>query len=259
MPKKVKKTFDQFYSLVYLSRWESLRESLLNEKTHFEFYKDEQMQKPYFLDEASLYPVKALNIKPNQSVFDMCAAPGGKSLQVLCALKGQGEVLLNEMSKNRRFRLQRVIEEHMKSEFIGLVNYSNRDASLMGKFHIERFDKILLDAPCSSERHHINDLSKIEAWSETSSKKLAIRQMGLLCSALDALKPGGEMVYSTCSISPYENDNVIEKLLKKRKGKLEVSSLSFDKGESTEFGWQLFPDVCDGIGPIYLCSLKKMT
>ncbi|MES2855742.1 MAG: RsmB/NOP family class I SAM-dependent RNA methyltransferase, partial [Bdellovibrionota bacterium] len=89
------------------------------------------------------------------------------------------------------------------------------------------------------------------------SKNLAVRQYSLLVSALQVVKHGGRIVYSTCSLSPLENDDVIARLLKKRKGEATVVKPTFEIGEPTELGWQILPDKT-GFGPIYLSVLERI-
>lgn len=102
----------------------------------------------------------------------------------------------------------------------------------------------------------LESAKELARWSLKGSKRLMIRQHALLCSGLDSLKPGGRLVYSTCSISPVENDGVIEKLHKSRAGLFRVVPVQESMGEATRFGWIALPDVC-GCGPIYFSVLEK--
>ena len=120
----------------------------------------------------------------------------------------------------------------------------------------DTFDRVLLDAPCSSERHVLKNENELAKWGPKRTKKLATIQYGLLCSALLSCKPGGTIVYSTCSLSPLENDNIIEKLLKKKGDQVELSNLPVDYFDQTEFGQISLPHR-HKIGPIYMARLKK--
>ncbi len=111
------------------------------------------------------------------------------------------------------------------------------DASRWGLSKTEEFDRILVDAPCSGERHLLKKPLELARWSLKGSKGLVVRQHALLCSALDCLKPGGRLVYSTCSIQPAENDGVIERLKKSREGEFEVERVAAPIGEPTANGW----------------------
>jgi 16S rRNA C967 or C1407 C5-methylase (RsmB/RsmF family) len=126
-------------------------------------------------------------------------------------------------------------------------------------YETEAFDRVLVDAPCSGERHLLANKSELEVWSPARSKNLAVRQYALLASALAVVKRGGRVVYSTCSISPLENDGVVAKLLKKRPGEVRIlkpEGLS-DKTEPTEHGAIVLPDR-DGRGPIYFSVIERV-
>jgi 16S rRNA C967 or C1407 C5-methylase (RsmB/RsmF family) len=112
-----------------------------------------------------------------------------------------------------------------------------------------------VDAPCSGERHLLGNPKELVLWSESRSKKLAQRQYALLTAALLAIKSGGRIVYSTCSISPYENDGVITELKRRKGDSFRVQDVSnLEVGEKTEHGVQFLPDQI-GWGPIYMCAL----
>ena len=119
------------------------------------------------------------------------------------------------------------------------------------------FDKILLDAPCSSERHLLEKKEIIKNWSAKRTKRLSQNQFTMICSAWMALKEGGELVYSTCSISPLENDEIIKKLFNKKGSSVELVDLHFDIGERTSHGWIFLPDQCT-LGPMYVAKLRKL-
>ncbi|MBR5927061.1 MAG: RsmB/NOP family class I SAM-dependent RNA methyltransferase, partial [Spirochaetia bacterium] len=125
-----------------------------------------------------------------------------------------------------------------------------------GLYQKDMYDRVLLDAPCSSERHVLSSPYYLAQWTPARTKQLAIRQFAMLAAALDAAKAGGRIVYSTCSISPLENDGVVEKLFKKRKGLFDIVELEPEIGEKTKYGIQILPDTA-GAGPIYYCCLEK--
>ena len=120
---------------------------------------------------------------------------------------------------------------------------------------------MLVDAPCSGEKHLLETKSELDQWTPSRTKKLASRQYSLLCSALLTVKPGGVITYSTCSISPLENDGVIERILKKKPDQIESVSDSNsipDFVEKTEFGYQIMPDQSGGFGPIFWSVLRRI-
>jgi 16S rRNA C967 or C1407 C5-methylase (RsmB/RsmF family) len=248
--------FDAHYQTVYGDQWPQLKAALSLVRQHVTL---SGLVQDYHLDGASTVPPQVLNVQPGDEVLDMCAAPGGKSLQLALAMKGQGRLVLNEMSRTRRNRLARVVDEHLTAEQRDIVRIWCQDASLLCLKSPDRFHKILLDAPCSSERHLLEHEDELGLWSIKRTKNLAQRQMGLLCSALTLLKPGGQLVYSTCSISPLENELNIEKLLKKRAGQIKTVPIpDAIMGEAKQHGVLIRPDLHDGLGPMYTVLLEKM-
>ena len=122
----------------------------------------------------------------------------------------------------------------------------------------ECYDRILLDAPCSSDRHVLNSPSHLEVWSVKRVKRLSVEQGSLLASAVDALRPGGELIYGTCALSPLENDAVVAKILKKRKMIEFVRIEDLPEGaDRTELGVHILPDKTRGCGPIYCAKMVK--
>lgn len=213
----------------------------------------------YIMDPASVVVARALEAQSGDVILDMCAAPGGKSLVLIEALREQGEIFCNDLSPERRERLKKVIQQYVPRDVRDRVWVTGQDGVQYGLKKAETFDRILLDAPCSGERHLLENEKALKEWSPRRTEHLATRQYALLAAAYLALKPGGTMVYSTCSISPKENDEVIRKLLKKKKGAVEVvASEPVLGGELTEFGQQHLPDVC-GFGPLYFSIIKKIS
>ncbi len=270
--------FHDFYSAQYPQRWESLFKQLqLKEnqvarknmfcQNHSVFEKGENIPRDesgllqyYIMDPASIYVAEALQVQSGHKVLDMCAAPGGKSLILIEKLQQAGELIANEISSSRRERLKKVIQQYIPMSVRPRVWVMGKDGATYSLTHAEQFDRILVDAPCSGERHLLeNQKAQIE-WSSKVSPRLAQRQYALLAGAFRALKPDGKVVYSTCSISKMENDGVIEKLFKKGKIKFEVEKIdeleTNSESEKTEFGYQFLPDRC-GFGPIYVSRMRK--
>lgn len=252
---------DEFYQNQMGSRWHSLRQALLRPARQIErenaFSKSHpQVATTYAMDMGSTFPAHSLQVQPGERVLDMCAAPGGKTLILLEALNGTGELIANDLSQIRRERLKRVLRQYIPEEMRGNLKVSGRDAARWGLSEAEGFDRILLDAPCSGERHLLADNKELRNWSPSRSSHLARRQLAMLCSAVDCLKTGGRLVYSTCAVSEIENDGVVEKLLGKRAGKFAIVQVPSPIGEPTRFGWRIWPDVTDW-GPIYYCVMEK--
>ncbi len=126
--------------------------------------------------------------------------------------------------------------------------------------HPNTFDKILLDAPCSGEQHLLHSTKELDKWSIKRTKRLSQAQYGLLCSAILALKENGQVLYSTCSLSPMENDQVIERFLEKKGNTavLDLPNIELEAIERTKYGYIMLPDISRA-GPIYFSRLKKFT
>ncbi len=260
MASKKKITFDDYYESLYSVRWPALKSALTEGSSGFSL--SDGLLQPYFLDKASAAAAFALGIQEEDTVLDMCAAPGGKTLVIALALKGTGLLVSNDRSSDRRRRLKDVIEKHLPADWRSNINVTGHDSTKWGLFEQDVYDRILLDAPCSSEAHVLNSPAHLGKWTPNRSKQLAVQAHAMLASAVQALKPGGRLIYSTCALSPLENDGVIEKLLKKRSSIVEVVSadippeLELD-AETTEFGKHILPDRNSGFGPIFMAALVK--
>jgi len=206
--------FDRHFGAIYGDRWPLLREALeapTKPEAHLE-----GLEKPYYLDGASVRAAQALEVQPGDTVLDMCAAPGGKTLVLALALGGTGRLVTNDRSADRRGRLKRVVAEHLPEAFQANVTVTGYDATKWGLHEQNLYDRILLDAPCSSERHLVHSPPHLAQWSANRTKALAQQALAMLCGALEALKPGGILVYSTCSISPEENEGLLGRFAAKR-------------------------------------------
>ena len=148
---------------------------------------------------------------------------------------------------------------------------TNFDAKMWGMAESNKYMGILLDAPCTSERHSLKSKREIEKWSLKKVESNSQIQFSLLKSALQACKIGGHVIYSTCALSDIENDGVVSKVLKsfqktnkQNKGKPEnivgvvVEDIKCSVGEKTTFGWRILPDKTKlGEGPLYVCKIKR--
>ena len=230
-------------------------------------------------------------------VLDMCAAPGGKTLAILLSLFGGTAqtsnsaneddvhlVVANESSRKRRGRLENVLADYVplsiqRSSLVVTGVYGTMFAS--GSIDPQRglhyspesdisprseeeggYTHVLCDVPCSGERYVLRASSSLAQWNAGSSKHLQKKQLSLLNAAVKACRPGGQVVYSTCSINTNENDVVVEKLLNKRGTQVEAeldALADVGLGESTKYGKMILPDhsSCRGMGPMYICALRK--
>jgi len=177
----------------------------------------------YLINPSSLIPPAVLAPGPADAVLDLCAAPGGKTLQLAARLASPtpapalpGHLAAVEAVKPRFFKLQGILQRYgALAKPNGLeVRLFMKDGRDVGGAVPERFDKILLDAPCSSEaRFDAADDASSRHWGPQKIAECAFKQRGLLRSALAALKVGGRLVYCTCSFAPEENEAVVNDLL----------------------------------------------
>lgn len=177
-------------------------------------------KKHYFypLNISSLLPILALDLQPTDTVLDACAAPGGKSVQITNFLAYPQQLITNDLSPDRSNRLKTTLADFGLSD----VPVFNVPAEKLAFQFPESFDKILVDAPCSSEKHVLNSPKHLQEWSYNRIKVLQKRQIKLVNSLLKALKPGGLLVYSTCALNYQENEEVVSQVLKRSKNTLSL-------------------------------------
>ena len=256
--------FNEYFLSVYKERWLTLAQKLTEEISPIyrknNFYSPEsQVLETYKMDPASQIVALALQVQPGDRVLDMCAAPGGKSLILAEQLNLTGELISNEFSVSRRERLVRVFREYIPPEKRQNIFVQGKDGQMFGLKTPGYFDRVLADVPCSGERHLLENKSEFKKWTKKRSINLSVRQFSLLSSAWLACKQEGRIVYSTCSISPLENDAVIKKLVERRPVEVlfPYSDLLNGVLEKTDFGYQILPDRT-GYGPMYFSVLKKL-
>ncbi len=251
------KLFDFHYQTIYGDRWPSLKLALLEERKPIAFR--DHLKETYYLDEASIIAARLLGVQKGNHVLDMCAAPGGKSLVIASELQGSGHLVANDRSATRRGRLKVVLKNHLPPEWQESVEVTAHDATKWGLYEQEAYDRILLDAPCSSERHVLNDAKALKIWKPSRPKTLAIQQFAMLAAALEAVKVEGFILYSTCSIEPAENEGVIEKLFTKRAGRFTLGHIAPSEAEACRYGSIILPDRADGRGPLYFCLIRRVS
>ncbi|KAI7898372.1 S-adenosyl-L-methionine-dependent methyltransferase [Cokeromyces recurvatus] len=212
----------------------------------------------YILDAGSVLATEALDIQPDDQVLDICAAPGGKTLAILQRLdRKYGRLTSNEIASDRRRRLRQVIETYLP------LDVMEEMSTVVGKDGTryygepEQYDKVLLDAPCSSERHLLHDEKELELWTPKRTQVNAKRQLAILKAALHSVRVNGLVLYGTCSISSLENDKVIERMMRKGKIPIEPIKMKWPIGERTKYGWIILPDKTEGWGPLYFSLLRR--
>ena len=164
----------------------------------------------YYLQEASaMAPVALLEPQPGEKICDLCAAPGGKSTQIAGRLSGRGMLLCNEVSPKRAKILSRNIER------LGIANavVTNETPAVLAQRFPAFFDRVLVDAPCSGEGMFRKEEAAVTDWSPETVQMCARRQGEILDCAAKMVKPGGRLVYSTCTFAPQEDEEAVEAFL----------------------------------------------
>ena len=173
----------------------------------------------YVQTPSSMVPPMVLAPRPGEEVLDMAAAPGGKTLVMAAAMGNRGRIAAVERSRARFFRLQAVCRRHGAA----IVHAYLQDGTALWRKTPERFDRVLLDAPCSGEaRIRPDDPASFHGWGGKRRRRLSALQARLLASAVGCLRPGGVLVYSTCTFAPEENEAVVAATLERFDGALEL-------------------------------------
>ncbi len=226
----------------------------------------------YLMDGASVLPVLALGIQHNEVVADFCAAPGGKSLLMALSLR-PSHLLCNDSSLSRSTRLKNVFKAYIPelSQIKEMVCYSTEDAKSLSA--ADSFDKVLVDAPCTNDRHSLydNDNNIFKPSRLSERLKIPEEQMNILYSGLISLRKGGSLVYSTCSLSPIQNDGVVHMALKRIWEETKYNFVVCNLKESLrplrglyrfshkfKYGTQVMPFMPSNCGPMYLSKLKRI-
>lgn len=222
----------------------------------------------YIQSPSSQLAAPLLAPQPGDTVLDLAAAPGGKTTHLAALMANEGKLSAVEAVKDRFFRLRANLEQ----QGVTIARTFLMDGREVGRKCPDMFDRILLDAPCSSEARF--DAADPDSWSHWSLKKVkecARKQQGLITAALHALKPGGVLLYCTCSFSPEENEAAVQHALKRFGDRLEILVAPVPAGIPQQPGltaWQgtdfhpdmhravrILPDACwDGF---FLCLLRK--
>jgi NOL1/NOP2/sun family putative RNA methylase len=218
----------------------------------------------YLQNVASMLPPIILDPKSNDVAIDMCAAPGGKATHLAQLMNNKGNLILIERNRNRIPALE------VNLRRMGITNSTvlNFDAINLANLKIKA-DKILLDAPCTGEGLIRQDVSRKRSKKMRDIEKMSSIQKKLLKSGLNALNPNGELLYSTCSIAPEENEFVIHEVLEERtdveiiktldsygvKGLTEVYGKTLR--EDLKYAHRLYPHIHDTVG-FFICLIKKI-
>ncbi|MBI3913649.1 MAG: RsmB/NOP family class I SAM-dependent RNA methyltransferase [Chloroflexi bacterium] len=171
---------------------------------------------------SSMLPPLVMNPQPGEKICDLTAAPGSKTTQMAATMNNTGEIVANDRSRIRLSKLA----ANLKMQGVTNVRITRLHAELLWKEFPEYFDKTLVDAPCSLEgRFQTGDPKSFRDWSPRKIQVLHKMQCWMLRSAVSATKPGGIIVYSTCTLAPEENEQVIDWILEKERGVVEIESV----------------------------------
>jgi len=227
----------------------------------------------YYVQEiASMLPTLAMNPKPEETILDLCASPGSKTTQISAKMENTGTLIANEISLGRIKILASNLER------CGVTNaiITKKEGSALCrtlKFQEMLFDKILIDAPCSGEGTLRTSPKTFKMWNINTVKKLSKIQKSLLASAFEILEIGGEIIYSTCTHAPEENEEVIDSIMKEFEGKIKIEKPSIpveinprqgilrwqekEYIEDLKLGCRIYPHDNDTEG-FFIIKLKKI-
>ena len=210
----------------------------------------------YYIQEPSaMTPAMVAGIKPGDKVLDLCAAPGGKSTQAASYLQGEGLLVSNDFSASRVKALQKNIEV----SGVDNVLITNEDPKNLSKVYIEYFDKIIVDAPCSGEGMFRRDSAVFRAYLGRGPEFFTGLQVSILNEAAKMLKPGGTLVYSTCTYSKVEDEGSLSEFLENHPDfKIDKikPDFGFEESKILPGTIRLFPHKIKGEGH-FVARLKK--
>lgn len=270
--KRGAEAFERYYSQLFGARWAALRASMLAPEQS-QYALTTHADRPYYIDRASVFVAQAAVSGAARTILDLCAAPGGKTLVLALACANDCTIVANERSAARRERLRRVLGEHLGPELGGRVTVTGHDARRWGLYEQSAYDLVLADVPCSSEAHLLSGKGKLHEWSPSRIDRLSREQFAILRAASQAVRPGGTVVYATCSLPRAENEELVQRAVERSRKKGPLLSIAdagcHDKGRiagrlglqlsRSDPGWRIWPDENSGAGPMYFCMLERQT
>jgi len=218
----------------------------------------------FYIQEASsmLPPVALFNrdqtLLPFELILDLAAAPGSKTTQIAALMADKGLLVANEYSSSRI----KALHSNLQRMAVSNTVISHYDGHVHGDYLENCFDAVLIDAPCSGEGTVRKDPAAFKNWSLKHIEEISLVQRGLIRSAFMALKPGGELVYSTCALNFTENQQVCQFILDEFKDLIEVINLGdlfndADKAVTAEGYLHIWPQLYDSEG-FFIAKFKKL-
>ncbi|XP_055386297.1 5-methylcytosine rRNA methyltransferase NSUN4 [Condylostylus longicornis] len=231
----------------------------------------------FLMDGSSILPPLVLDIKHGDKVLDACAAPGGKSLLMLQTL--YPEVLVcNDVQKSRVGRIYEVMNQYIfdfEEKWINQNRCIIQNYNALALDEYEKYDKVLVDVPCTTDRHSLaeDDNNIFKPGRIKERLKIPELQSRILANCLRLVKPGGSLVYSTCSLSPVQNDGVVhmalQNLFVEHGLTFIVKDLSlvvkcfqdifkFENSKNLKYGQLVLPYLPANFGPMYFCKMTRI-
>lgn len=204
-------------------------------------------------DESSMLVAHVLDPKPGEFIIDTCSAPGGKTTHIAALMHNKGKILALDIYEHKLDR----IKENADRLGIDMIETQLLDATLIGDLYANQADRVLVDAPCSGLG--VLRRKPDARWRKTSKllHELPILQMNILKSAAQTVKPGGVLVYSTCTIEPDENQNIVEQFLKENP-EFVLDHTSEYLPKTSKYGEmvQLLPQT-EGVDGFFIARMKR--
>lgn len=230
----------------------------------------------YNLNGSSVLPVLALDVQPGDNVLDMCASPGGKSLLMLQTLHPQ-QLVCNDVQESRLARVEKTLSEFVfdfadKWKAPGRCRFSQQDARVLDEYGA--YDRVLVDVPCTTDRKSVmgSENNIFKSMRVKERLQLPELQAAILTNALRLARPGGSVVYATCSLSPVQNDGVVHMALSQAFREhgitAAVRNLSaamqplagifrFEPARNLKYGQLVLPFMPANFGPMYFSKITR--
>ena len=259
---KIKQPFENFPEIFIIEKETNLKPGELGKTL------EHVLGYYYVQDISSMMPPIALSPKENELVLDLCASPGSKTTQMAAMMKNRGTIIANDLTIDRIMILNANLEKCGVTNTIVTKKDAVQFCKIWDKKIKIKFDKILLDVPCSGEGTLRKSPHTMEIWNLNFIKRLSQQQKKICASVIPLLKEEGILIYSTCTLSPEENEEVVDFMLrnfdleieefeipmKSRPGILEWEGKKFD--ERIKLCKRIYPQDNDSDG-FFLAKLRK--